>query len=189
MTVATPAGTVHWHPCLLAEITPHDRPASTGNHVWDDNNLAQKNISIVRTDAGQDFAIATVIGREENPADYLLIEINRGRLPREVKLFVDLLDPLLRRRLRKFDQRWQRESLTAEKSKLGSAAIAERRWTDPARSPAGVANWLARGAGGGVPSAAAAGARAGRDGAGRFYPLIVGGNVARGAKPAPTRSL
>ncbi len=104
ITVATPSGMVHWHPCLLVEITPHDGPVPTGNHVWDNNNLAQKNISIVGTDAGQDFAIATVIGHEDNPADYLLIEINRGRLPREVQLYVDLLDPMLRRRLRKFDE-------------------------------------------------------------------------------------
>jgi hypothetical protein len=103
--VVTPSGTVHWHPCLLVEVTPHDGPTPTGNHVWDDNNLAQKNISIVDTDAGQDFAIANVIGHEDNPAEYLYIEINRGRLPHEVQLYVDLLDPLLRRRLRKFDRR------------------------------------------------------------------------------------
>jgi hypothetical protein len=102
--VVTPGGTVHWHPCLLVEITPHDGPTATGDHVWNDNNLAQKNISIVGTDSGSDFAIATVVGHEDNPADYLLIEINRGRLPKEVQLFVNLLDPILRRRLRMFDK-------------------------------------------------------------------------------------
>ncbi|HEV8695788.1 MAG TPA: S8 family serine peptidase [Lysobacter sp.] len=101
--VMTASGTVHWHPCLLVEITPHDGPTPSGIHVWDDNNLAQKNISIVNTDAGMDFAIANVIGHEDNAADYLLLEINRGRLPREVQLYVDLLEPRLRRRLRKFD--------------------------------------------------------------------------------------
>ncbi len=112
--VSTPSGTVCWHPCLLAEVTPHDGPAPTGNHVWDDNNLAQKNITIVGTDAGSDFAIATVIGNEENPADYLILEVYRGRLPREVELYVDLLDPMLRRRLRKFEREPEPEPVHVE---------------------------------------------------------------------------
>ena len=96
-------GGVNWHPCLLAEITPHDGPSPTGNHVWDDNNLAQKNISIIGTDAGTDFAFASVIGHQDNLADYLWLEINRGGLPPDVRLYVDLKDPLLVRRLRQFD--------------------------------------------------------------------------------------
>jgi hypothetical protein len=111
-TVTVGMSTVHWHPCLLVEVTPHDGPTPTGNHVWDDNNLAQKNITIVGTDAGQDFELATVIGNEENPADYLILEIIRGRLPKQVELYVNLLDPLLRRRLRKFDQ-WKQERTPA----------------------------------------------------------------------------
>lgn len=111
-TVTVGMSTVHWHPCLLVEVTPHDGPTPTGNHVWDDNNLAQKNISIVGTDAGKEFQFATVIGNEHNPAEYLLLEINRGRLPKEVELYVNLLDPLLRRRLRTFDQ-WKQEPTPA----------------------------------------------------------------------------
>lgn len=107
-TVTVGTSTVYWHPCLLVEVTPHDGPMPTGNHVWDDNNLAQKNITIVGTDAGQDFEFATVIGNEENGADYLLFEVIRGRLPKQVSLFVNLLNPLLRRRLRTFDQ-WKQE--------------------------------------------------------------------------------
>ncbi len=111
-------------------MTPHDGPSRTGNHVWDDNNLAQKNLSIVGTDIGSDFAIATVVGHEENRADYLLIEVNRGRLPREVELYVDLLDPLLRRRLRKFLSASSQEPLRCEMAHaintvrtLGSTAL------------------------------------------------------------------
>lgn len=102
-TVMVGMATVHWHPCLLVEVTPHDGPAPTGNHVWDDNNLAQKNITIVGTDAGTEFSFASVIGNENNPADYLLLQINRGNLPKEVEMYVNLLDPLLRQRLRTFD--------------------------------------------------------------------------------------
>jgi hypothetical protein len=112
-TVTVGLSTVHWHPCLLVEVTPHDGPTSTGNHVWDDNNLAQKNITIVSTDAGQDFRFATVIGNEHNLAEYLWLEINRGRLPKEVQLYVNLLDPLLRRRLRKFDQ-WKEPAVASQ---------------------------------------------------------------------------
>ena len=107
-SVTVGMSTAHWHPCLLVEVTPHDGPVPTGNHVWDDNNLAQKNITIVNTDAGEDFTMATVIGNEDNLADYLVLEINRGRLPKEVQLYVNLLDPRLRRRLRKFEE-WKED--------------------------------------------------------------------------------
>ena len=103
--VVTPMGTVDWHPCLLAEITPHDGPSPTGNHVWDDNNLAQKNISIIDADAGSDFAMATVIGHQDNLADFLWLEVLRGRMPADVQLFVDVLDPRLIRKLREYDRR------------------------------------------------------------------------------------
>jgi hypothetical protein len=87
-TVATPAGEVQWHPCLLAEVSPHDGPAATGAHVWDDSNLAQKNISIVNVVAGTNFAIGTVIGHENNAAEFLVLKIARGTLPADVVLFV-----------------------------------------------------------------------------------------------------
>jgi hypothetical protein len=108
--VIVSGSTVHWHPCLLAEITPHDGPAPTGNHVWDDNNLAQKNISIVAADSsgGDDFAAAMVVGNEENDSDHVLIEVVRGRLPRQVQLYIDLVDPALIKRLRREERRQPR---------------------------------------------------------------------------------
>jgi len=108
-TVMVGGSPVHWHPCLLAEVTPHDGPAATGNHVWDDNNLAQKNISIVDADAGTDFQFAIVVGNEFNTAKSLVLEVNRGRLPKSVELYVDLVDPILRRRLRVFAEKPGRE--------------------------------------------------------------------------------
>lgn len=36
-----------WHPCLLVEVSPHDGPMPAGEHVWENNNLGQKNITIV----------------------------------------------------------------------------------------------------------------------------------------------
>lgn len=107
---------VTWHPCLLVECSPLDGPATGGNHVADSNSLAQKNISIVYTDAGTDFAMAIVAGNEENLSECLILEIDRGYLPREVSLYVDLVNPALKRKLRTWlaaerekssDGRWQ----------------------------------------------------------------------------------
>ena len=106
---------VKWHPCLLAEVSPHDGPLPTGNHVWDDNNLAQKNISIVNADSsGGDFASGFVIGQELNPSTSMMLEILRGELPRSVQLYLDLLDPVLKRRVR---------------------VLAERQVTEPVETP------------------------------------------------------
>jgi hypothetical protein len=173
-TVMVGASTVHWHPCLLVEVTPHDGPAPTGNHVWDDNNLAQKNITIVDADAGEDFQFATVVGNELNTAEYLVLEINRGRLPKEVELYVNLLDPLLRRRLHSFEQ--------AKHLPAPAGRIAELPWLKTlATRPSWRIGWIQ-----GqevvlllpqpkvqMPVLA---------GKGRITPLVVGGIVGRGAK-------
>lgn len=99
-TVTIGTTTVTWHPCLLVECSPLDGPTTGGNHVWDSNSLCQKNIEIVYADAATDFAAAMVLGNEENMSEYLILEIDRGYLPREVKLYVDLINPALKRRLR-----------------------------------------------------------------------------------------
>ncbi len=92
---------VHWHPCLLVECSPLDGP-SAGTHVWESNSLAQKNISIIYTDTdgSNDFAMGIVAGHEENMSEFLVLEIDRGYLPRNVRLYVDLVSPILKRRLR-----------------------------------------------------------------------------------------
>lgn len=173
-SVTVGMGSVHWHPCLLVEVTPHDGPVPTGNHVWDDNNLAQKNITIIGSDAGQDFQFASVIGNGFNQAEYLLLEINRGRLPKEVQLYVNLLDPILRRRLRAFDQRKQEP--------LSVGLIGEAAW---ARTIATRPSWRVVWHQGQevlflqgksrvqVPVLA---------GKGRITPLLVGGIVGKGAR-------
>jgi hypothetical protein len=176
-------GGVNWHPCLLAEITPHDGPSPTGNHVWDHNNLAQKNISIIGTDAGTDFAFATVIGHPDNLADYLWLELNRGRLPPQVRLYVDLMDPQLRRRLGQFDEerggrpKPHREGRGREDGDVAVATHATTRvnrhaWTTGLYEGREVvflkAQPRVR-----VPVVG---------GAGRMSPLVVGGIVGRGAK-------
>jgi len=61
-TVVVGGITVNWHPCLLVEVSPHDGFAPIGNHVWDNNNLAQKNISIIYPDSSSDNASLIMLG-------------------------------------------------------------------------------------------------------------------------------
>jgi hypothetical protein len=100
-SVVVDGSPVTWHPCLLAEITPHDGPSPTGNHVWDDNNLAQRNISIDYVpDDVDSFATVVVIGNIRNRAELLDLVIDRGELPRQVRLFVDVVPSTVKARLR-----------------------------------------------------------------------------------------
>lgn len=108
-TVVVGGMLVHWHPCLLVEVSPQDGPAATGNHVWDSNNLAQKNITIVYADAGKDFAAAFVLGNLFSKSDLLYLEVDRGRIPGRVQLFVDLVDPKLTRWLKEHMERLRPE--------------------------------------------------------------------------------
>jgi subtilisin family serine protease len=98
--VVVSGSTIHWHPCLLIEISPHDGPVPSGTHVWDDNNLAQKNISIVYTDAPGDFEVAAVVGNADGRVRTLTLELDRKGVPPQVRLWVDLLNPRLKERLR-----------------------------------------------------------------------------------------
>lgn len=101
-TVMVGGSSVTWHPCLLVEISPHDGPAPTGVHVWDNNNLAQKNISITYPDDDGTFATAAVMGNLANPSRYLELVIDRAKLPPQVQLYVDFPDPRVKEWLRKF---------------------------------------------------------------------------------------
>ncbi|HVF05723.1 MAG TPA: S8 family serine peptidase [Frankiaceae bacterium] len=94
---------VAWHPCLLVEISPHDGPNASGNHVWDDNNLAQKNISIDYTDDDDDkgaFGAFMVLGNALNPDRELELVVDRGRLPRDVELYVRFVDERVAKQVR-----------------------------------------------------------------------------------------
>lgn len=47
--------TVYWSPSILVEVSPHDGFVPTGKHIWDNNNLAQKNISIITPVVSPDY--------------------------------------------------------------------------------------------------------------------------------------
>lgn len=94
-TVTVGGMSVTWHPCLLVEVSPQDGPPATGVRVWDRNNLAQKNITIVYADLGKLFASAVVVGNLFTASRQTYLEIDRGDLPATVRLHVDLVDPKL----------------------------------------------------------------------------------------------
>ncbi len=73
--VVVSGSTVHWHPCLLVEVSPHDGFTPPGSHVWENNNLAQKNISIDYTDSAGGFAYAGIAGNLVNHSKFLNFEI------------------------------------------------------------------------------------------------------------------
>ncbi len=79
---------VNWHPCLLVEVSPHDGFAATGNHVWDDNNLAQKNISINYGDS-TDNASFVMLGNEirNGVKDLRFVITPTGKKPQPYFLF------------------------------------------------------------------------------------------------------
>lgn len=101
-TVLVGGISVTWHPCLLVEISPHDGPSATGPHVWDDNNIAQKNITIVYADADNSFAVGAVLGNAENRSNYLDLVIDRSDVPSQVRLFAEFADANVRERLLEF---------------------------------------------------------------------------------------
>lgn len=80
--------------CLLVDISPHDGAAPSGIHTWDNNNLCQRNISIVGPfpEGADTFAFAFVVGHRINKGGLLNLNIERHTMPPEVELFVDYID-------------------------------------------------------------------------------------------------
>jgi subtilisin family serine protease len=81
---------VSWHPCLLMEISPHDSEynGSIPYHVWDSNDIVQRNISIEDAESGGDsFADAVVLGHNQNTMPFVLLDIDRGNTPAGIELY------------------------------------------------------------------------------------------------------
>jgi hypothetical protein len=78
--------------CLLVDVSPHDGPTPTGNHTWDNNNICQRNITIIDADDSDDMSIAFVVGNKLNKKNLLNLRIERKHLPAHVKLAFDYID-------------------------------------------------------------------------------------------------
>ena len=82
-----------WHPCILAEVSPHTPPAASGTLVVDNKNLAQRNVSVdYSDDDGSDHEATGVIGNEEDDSRVKRIVVNRGHLPKKSRVWVRFLD-------------------------------------------------------------------------------------------------
>lgn len=113
---------VRWHPCLLVEVTPHDGFTPTGNHIRQNNNLAQKNISIVYPDsASGDFAFAGVVGNLKNRSKFIGFEIGvKWPVPRSAPFYIRFLNRHVETCLIEEIRRSKRRDLKAESSKQGT---------------------------------------------------------------------
>jgi hypothetical protein len=93
-TVVVGGVNVSWHPCLLAEVSPHDGPAPSGAtfDVKRDNNLAHKNIAIDDPgDTGDDYAVGVAAGTSDAVGVDALI-IDRSLLPADYKVLINIAD-------------------------------------------------------------------------------------------------
>lgn len=79
-----------WHPCLLVEIAPNDGPAATGGHVWDNNNLGQKNITIVNAKRGKKVKFSFKVGSRFGKKRVAKLSIHRRKAPSNALLCLQL---------------------------------------------------------------------------------------------------
>lgn len=84
-----------WHPCLLVEVSPHDGPAPAGSHTWENNNLAQKNITIVDARRGAVLDFPFRFGHAMVGEKAVFLDVRRVRGPGTLGLFLDVKNPRL----------------------------------------------------------------------------------------------
>jgi len=83
---------VEWHPCILAEVSPHDGddPSTTGHAVKDNNNLAHRNIRVDNADdssSDDNFAVGVVAGTSDRYGVQSII-LDRTALPSDYAIFI-----------------------------------------------------------------------------------------------------
>ncbi len=84
----------NWHPCLLAKvICSNDYGSPVGVHSWEDNNLAQRNITILKATAQATVSFPFVVDHPLDPKNSVGLVINRAELPPSVELWLDPFDP------------------------------------------------------------------------------------------------
>jgi hypothetical protein len=92
-TLIPPAA--NWHPCLLVEISPHDGPAPAGQYVWENNNLGQKNITIVDARRGQLIEFPYRFSHITTKDPFVTLNVQKVKAPRDLAIFVDVKRPQL----------------------------------------------------------------------------------------------
>jgi hypothetical protein len=85
-----------WHPCLLAEVNADNDYAFTsanvtgGNLVVPRNNLAQRNLSVIDVLASATATFPLIAGNRHNAERIMEVVVDRGRLPKGMKLLLSL---------------------------------------------------------------------------------------------------
>ena len=93
-TVSVAGVNVSWHPCLLAEASPHDgaAPASSGHAVKDNNNLAHRNIHVEDGTDADSIAVAAIAGTSDLHGVASII-VDRSALAAGHEVFIRTADP------------------------------------------------------------------------------------------------
>ena len=82
-----------WHPCLVAEVEGcNDYGSPAGVHVWENNNLGQRNLSVVPTLLGALVSFPFLAGHVLNLSEAVELAIDRSELPEHVELLLDPFD-------------------------------------------------------------------------------------------------
>lgn len=80
-----------WHPCLVAEVdATTDFGSPVGPHVWENNNLGQRNISIVPTLISRSVNFPFLIGHPMNTNERAELVLDRTGVPDEIEVVLDV---------------------------------------------------------------------------------------------------
>lgn len=85
----------NWHPCLLVEVSPHDGPAPAGQYVWENNNLGQKNITIIDVRRGQLINFPFRFSHFTKIDPFITLNVNKAKIPQNWRVFLDVKKPQL----------------------------------------------------------------------------------------------
>ena len=84
-----------WHPCLLVHVeSAQDQPVPTGSHVWDSNNLAQKNLVVEYTSPSQTLNIPIALQNATSKKPFF--EFRKIATPHNMVLEMQFQNPKLK---------------------------------------------------------------------------------------------
>lgn len=80
---------LNWHPCILVEAAPNDGPFISGSNVWHNNNLAQKNITIVNAHRGEMVELPFVMGSKYSLEPSTNLAVKKVKAPAAIGVYID----------------------------------------------------------------------------------------------------
>ncbi|MBA7617683.1 hypothetical protein ES703_24999 [subsurface metagenome] len=81
-----------WHPCLLARVQSYNDDTDVGVRTWQNNNLAQRNLTNILVTKNTKVVFPFVIGHLLNGERSIELVIDRSKLPRDIELLLDPQD-------------------------------------------------------------------------------------------------